>query len=131
MRRVRQPACHHPGSRALHIEEGNQLLPPALARLPQSIEPLTALVRVARHELDAALAVRKGRRSHIDTEHRPKPRIFADALMHHVFVKAPPTAVVMPWTNSEILVAEFTPDAQDLQSLAVVAVDQEVVNHNR
>ena len=37
--------------------------------------------------------------------------------------------IILPWPDSKILVSELAPDAEDLQPLGLVAVDQKVVSH--
>ena len=131
VRRVRQPSREDPGSRSPHIEERGQLLPPPLIALPEALEAAFAVFRVSRHELESRLLRRQRRRAHVDAEHRPEPRILADALMHHVLANAAPARVIPVRPDSEIVVSELAPDAEYLDAFGGVAVDQEVVFHRR
>ena len=87
------------------------------------------MLGVSLHELESNLAFRKRRRSDIDTKHRSKPRIFADALVHHLFLNAASAWIVMLWPHGEILVSELAPDTEDFHTFGGVTVDKEVVPH--
>src|SRR5688500_16699258 len=49
--------------------------------------------------------------------------------MHHLLLHAPAAGIVGSRPHREVVVTELTPDAEDLQPFAVVALDQEVVRH--
>jgi hypothetical protein len=55
--------------------------------------------------------------------------VFAHALVHHLFVHAASAGIAPERPHWKILVPEFTPSAEDLDSLGFVRVDQEVELH--
>src|SRR5262245_33145223 len=88
MRRMRESTGHHPGLRPPDVEKHGLVLPPRLVRVPESFESPLADVRVAPDELEPSFRWGQRRRADINTEHRPKPRVLADALVDHVLVDA-------------------------------------------
>src|SRR5262245_65389639 len=108
MGRVSQPSRHHPGSRSPDIEERDQLFPPRLVGTPKAVESPAAVFGVPLHELERCLPHRKRWRADVDAEHGAEPRVLADALMHHVFMKAPSTRIVLPRPDFEVCVAELS-----------------------
>jgi len=50
-------------------------------------------------------------------------------LMHHLLAHAAPAGIGLVRPYREVLVLELTPDAQDLQPLCCVALDQKFVFH--
>src|SRR5215469_11414435 len=84
---VGQPAGHHPGARPPHIEERRLAFPPRLLLVPQYKEALSAIFRVAPHKFKPDFFSRQRRRSDIYVEHRSKPGIFTDTLMHHMLMQ--------------------------------------------
>ena len=66
---------------------------------------------------------------HVDTEHRPKPDIFADALVHHVLVHTAPASIGRVGAHGQILVSEHAPGANHLDALGLVSLNQKLVSH--
>jgi hypothetical protein len=83
---VRDPPHHYPRPRSLYIEKLRLPFPPPLVLGSQRLEPLSAALGISPHELHPDLFIRQRRRPYVDPRHRPKPEVFADALMHHVLV---------------------------------------------
>jgi hypothetical protein len=129
MRRVRQAARHHPRARARDVEERRLLFPPAIVSLAKAVEPLAAVFGVARDEPRARLGRRERRRADVDAEHRPEPRVLADALVDHLFAHAAAAGIAGPRPGCHVRLGEFAPHAEHLQPFGLVALDQEVVSH--
>jgi hypothetical protein len=129
MRRVRQSPRHHPGLRALHVEEGGQRLPPCVVGVSQPFQPPAAVLGIPLDELESSLRIRERWRADIDAEHGAKPGVFADALMDHLLVNAAAPRIILPRPDREILVSELAPYAEDLQPFGLIGVDQKVVSH--
>src|SRR5262245_50182938 len=113
MRRVSQPARHHPRSRSRHVEERRTRFPPRVVRLTKTRETTAAVFGVALDELHADFATGQWRRADVDPEHDTKPRVLAHALMHHLFEHAASSRIIESWTDGEILVAKLAPDTED------------------
>jgi hypothetical protein len=84
---------------------------------------------IAFHELEACFLLRKRGRADIYAKHVAEPQVLADALMNHVFMDAPAPRIAGTRAEEQILVQEFTPDADHLEPFGGIGLDQEVVNH--
>ena len=125
---VGHPPGHHPSPRAWYIEEGDDFFPPWFSfRLLQSLQAFSAALRIKGHELPTDLAGRQWSHADVDTQDRPKPQIFTDALMHHVLVNAAPPRVTAVRPDWKMLVFEHTPDTDDLHQLGFVGLQQKIV----
>ena len=103
-----------------------------LSRLiPQSSLALSAVLCIAAYELQAGLSRGKRRRANIDAEHVEEPQVLADTLMHHVLVNAPSSKIRSIRADWKVLVPEHAPNANDLDPLGLVRLNQKVVFHKQ
>src|SRR5215469_7309198 len=92
-------ASHHPGPGPPYVEKRRLPLPPRLIPAPQRRQAFSAVLRVLPHEFQSDFVFRQRRRSDINIEHCPKPDVFADTLMHHMFVNT--TSARIGWVRTE------------------------------
>src|SRR6202521_1462133 len=123
MRGMRDAPRHDPCAGALHGKKSSGFFPPIVALTAQPPKPFSAVSRVLLHELQPSLLLRQGRCSDVDSKHRPKPHVFADALMHHLLMNTASPRIVGPGTNRKILVAEFPPHADHLDPFGCIGLD--------
>jgi hypothetical protein len=108
---VSDAACHYPSARPPHIEECRFIFPPHLVLAAEDIHALSAILRVPPNEFQSGLVCRQWRRANINAEHRPKPEVLANTLMHHVLVDAAPAYIDRMRAEREILILEHGPNA--------------------
>src|SRR6266702_3508791 len=78
---------HHPGPRPPYVEKRGLAFPPCLILVPQRDQTFSAVVRIPLHELQPDFFFRQRRGSNVYVEHRSKPDVLADTLMHHMFME--------------------------------------------
>ena len=66
---------------------------------------------------------------HVDAQHVAKPEILTHTLVHHLLVHATSSKIALARAYREILVVEFTPDADHFEAFSVIGVDEKVVFH--
>lgn len=120
MGRMRNPTHHDPRMTPKYIEESGLSLPPCICLSSQSYEPLPAIFRISLDEFHSCLLGGQRRSAHIDSEHVAKPQILTHALMHHLFMRAAPSRIAFPRPHRQVLIKEFTPDADHFQPLGCV-----------
>src|SRR3954468_225375 len=103
MRGMGHPASHHPSPRSPHVEKRRLPFPPRLIFSPQNCETLFAVFLIPPHEFEPAFFFRQRRCSDIYVEHRPKPGVLADTLMHHMFVKTAAAHIRRARTDRKII----------------------------
>lgn len=111
MGRVRNPPHHDPRTAPRHIEESSMFIPPRVLFFFQSRQPLSAVFHISLNEFDLCFLGGQRRNVHIDSEHVPEPQILTHALMHHLFMHTAPSRIAWSRPDRQILVQEFTPDA--------------------
>ena len=92
-------------------------------------QPLGRTRGIALDEVESALDLRQRGHAGPDAQHRPKPQVLADTLVHHLLVHAAAPSVRGMRTNRQILVAEHAPDTEHLQALRFVRLHEESVSH--
>src|SRR5689334_2011764 len=115
-------ASHYPGTRPPHVKKRRLPFPPRIVFAPQHSQALFAVFRIASHEFQSDLIFRQWRCSDVNVEHGPKPDVFADTLMHHMFVNTASARVSWVRSNREILVSEHAPGANHLDALGLVSL---------
>src|SRR5688572_10973407 len=105
------------------------MFPPRFLSLAQLSETPSAVLGVEPNEFQSGFVQRQRRCSYVDAQHVAKPGVLADALVHHLFVHAPSARITAPRTNGEIGVDELAPDADDLDALRGVSINEEIVGH--
>src|SRR5215213_4908070 len=104
----------------MDVEEPRLLLPPFVIRFAESVQSAAAVLGVPLHELESSLHAGQWRRRDVDAEHRPEPGVLADTLMDHLLVDASATRIVLFRPQRQVVVLELAPDAQNLQSFALI-----------
>jgi len=97
--------------------------------LPQRSQPLFAVFGITFDELQASLLFGQRWSAYVDPEHVAEPQVFGHALVHHLLVDTAASGVTQARTDREIFVAEFAPDAEDLDTLGFVGLDEEFEFH--
>ena len=129
MRCVRDASDDDPRPQPGRIEEAGLALPPGFRLRPQRVQSLGGTRGISLDEIESALDLRKRGHTGPDAQHRPKPQVLTDALVHHLFVHAATTSVRGMRTNREVLIAKHAPDTEHLEALRFVRLDKESISH--
>src|SRR5262245_35266647 len=108
---VRHTAGHHPGPRPAYVEKRRLAFPPRIVLVPQRGQTLPAVFLLTAHEFQPDFLFWQWRRAHVDTEHRSKPGVLADTLMHHMLMETTPARIGRVGAYRQILVGEHAPGA--------------------
>src|SRR5262249_48888133 len=127
---VGDPSSHDPRPGPLYVKEPGCRLPPLVGPFPQSGLPLSAILCIATHELQAGFSRWEWRGAHIEAEHVDKPQVLADTLVHHMLVDAPPSRIRRIRADRQVFVFEHAPNAYNLYPLGLVSLDEKVVFHS-
>ena len=79
--------------------------------------------------LVSSLIRRQDRPTGLDAEHRAEPQVLADALVHHLLVDTPPSSIGRMRATPQVRILKHAPDAQHLEALGLVRIDQELISH--
>src|ERR1700694_795329 len=88
---------HYPRARSSCIKKTCFGLPPGYVLRAQHCQALPTVLGVALHEFQPSLRCRKRRRIDVNSKNVDEPQIFADALVHHLFVHAASSWVTRAW----------------------------------
>src|SRR6266704_1924649 len=108
---VSQAAGHNPSVGFHHIEKFSIRFPPRLFFPPQFDEPSSAAFRVSFDDFQARFQSRKRWSRDVNRQHGAKPKVFAYALMNHLFANTASARVLRIGAKWKIFVAKFAPDA--------------------
>src|SRR4051794_27282460 len=127
--RMRDTSSHHPGARPLHVEKRGFAFPPFLIPGPERPDAFSTVLFISPDELEPDFFCRQRRSADIDIEHRSKPDVLADTLMHHMLMEAPAARIDRMRTYGKIVIGEHAPGTDHLDALRVICIDQKLVSH--
>ena len=113
-------------ARDLAHRRTSSLLPTSLVLVPHDGQALLAVFPVLPHEFQSDFIFWQRRRSDVNAEHGPKPDVFADTLMHHMFVETASPRIGRVRPDRKILVGEHTPCTNHLDALRLVILRLEI-----
>jgi hypothetical protein len=116
-------AGHHPGPRPADVEKRRLAFPPRLILLPQHDEAFPAVFLLLPHEFQPDFFFRQRWRSNVYIEHRSKPNVLADTLMHHMLMETTAPAICRGGAHREIMVREHAPGTDHFDALRLISVD--------
>src|SRR6478735_3682006 len=122
-------ASHHPCPRSPHVEKRRLCFPPRLILGPQHREALFAVFLVPPHEFQPDFFFRQRRCTDVYVEHRPKPDVLADTLMHHMLMETAAARIGRVGTDRKIMIREHAPGADHFDTLRLISLDQKVISH--
>src|ERR1700683_2040878 len=106
---MRDSSGHNPCPRASRIEKCGFTLPPRFVFFSERSEPFATVLCITLDEFQTCFLPGKRWRANINCQHRAKPQIFADALMHHLLPDNAHAWITCSRTHRKVSIREFTP----------------------